>query len=531
MMSIVILTIFSSSSFAVDATTGAMIPDVSNQFLKAAATWETRAMEIGKWIFLTLAVLELTWAAALWSMEKDSPSSLMVALVRKMMVLGFFYTFLIQAPTWIPAIVNSLQQSGAYIGGHTVASVTPLTIVEHGINVVKSIWKVFSDSEEFGSLSTIGISIIMGFLLIFVTIAIMLSFIFIAIEYTITVIESYIVMGMGLMLMGFSGSQWTRDFSQKYIGYAFSVGIKLMVLMLLLSLIMTITSTWNADLTAALNGKKMNDWVQPMLMIAGSSILIGLLAIKIPSLASSLLSGAPSLGGAAAVGAAAGAAAGVAGLAAGGSKILGAGAKAAGAVGGAATKGIAAAAVGATGMAQAAGAASNLATASGFTPGSAVHAGAAAGHMVAGLGGMAGAGLKNVSDKAGAALDGATKQAGEKWNNAVSNSIGGKLASSLDEKAVDKLSASESQSGEQAGASDNTSSSSSGASASSVPPPSQPPQASSPDKTKPPTVSPPRNPNPQKGSFKEQLKKAVQQLPLDHGAVAAAAPKLDHHEP
>jgi hypothetical protein len=29
----------------------------------------------------------------------------------------------------------------------------------------------------------------------------------------------------------------------------------------------------------------------------------------------------------------------------------------------------------------------------------------------------------------------------------------------------------------------------------------------------------------------DHLKKAMQQLPLDHGAVAAAAPKLDHHEP
>jgi len=50
-----------------------------------------------------------------------------------------------------------------------------------------------------------------------------------------------------------------------------------------------------------------------------------------------------------------------------------------------------------------------------------------------------------------------------------------------------------------------------------------------------PTVSPPSsggNPKQVKESRTgDHLKKAMQQLPLDHGAVAAAAPKLDHHEP
>ncbi|MBD3816169.1 MAG: hypothetical protein IE913_06905 [Halothiobacillus sp.] len=151
-------------------------------------------------------------------------------------------------------------------------------------------------------------------------------------------------------------------------------------------------------------------------MIAGASVLMALLSIKIPSMASSLLSGAPSLGGAAAVGAAAGAAAGVAGLAVGGSKLAGMAGNAVGAAGGAATKGIAAASIGVTGMAQAVGAASNLATASGFTPGSAAHAGATAGNMVAGLGAMAATGVSNMAGSARSAVSGAAKGAGERFN-------------------------------------------------------------------------------------------------------------------
>jgi len=510
------LLLATSSASAASTSTGGMMMDLMDQFHTASVSWTTRALQIGNWIFYTLAVLELTWAAALWVMEKDSASSLIVALVRKFMVLGFFYTFLIMAPSWIPAIINSLQDTGAQIGGTTVGAVTPMSIVGHGINVINAIWKAFSNSA-LGSLKAMATAIVIGFLLIAVSIAIMLSFIYIAIEYVMTVIESYIVVGMGLVLMGFSGSQWTRDFSQKYIGYAFSVGVKLMVLMLLLATIITVTNTWPADVRATFTGKDMFTWIQPMFMIAGSSILMALLAIKIPSLASSLLSGAPSLGGAAAVGAAAGAAAGVAGMAVGGAKLAGM----AGAAGGAATKGIAAAAVGGAGMAQAAGAASNLATASGFTPGSAAHVGATAGNMINGLGGMAANGMKNLSNKAGSALDEATQSAGKTFDTAVSNSTGGKLAASLNEKASGKLTSSGSQSGGGANTPSGGAASAAG-SAATVPPPSLGGQA-------PGNGNNPNQPAPPNAS--QHLNKAMQHLPLDQGAVAAATPKLDHHEP
>lgn len=496
-------------------------PDIftslEDQFHTASLKWTGWGTAIGLWIFGTLATLELFWAAALWAMEKDSPSSLIVALTRKIMVLAFFYTFLMYAPTWIPAIINSLLGAGEKMAG---VAATPGSLVESGLGIIKSLWAAWANSKIDG-IKAYFLSLTMALILIPVSFIILFSFLFIAIELIITTIESYIVVGMGLVIMGFSGSQWTRDFSQKYVGYAFSVGVKLMVITLIAGTIITITNGWPLMVKTSLTGTDMKTWIYPMFIIAGSSVLMALLAIKIPSLASSLLSGAPSLGGAAAVGAAAGAAAGAAGLAVGASKLLGAGASAAGAVGGAATKGIAAAAVGGTGMAQAAGAASNLATASGFTPGSAAHAGATAGNMVAGLGGVAATGMSNMAGSAKSAISGAAKGAGGKFNSAVSNSTGGKLAASLNEKASGKQTSSGSQSVGGANTPSGGAASAAG-SAATVPPPSPGGQA-------PGNGNNPNQPAPPNAS--QHLNKAMQQLPLDHGAVAAAAPKLDHHEP
>lgn len=519
--------------------------DLAKQFHDAADNWTVTAQNIGYWIFFTLATLEMTWAAALWAMEKDSASSLIVALVRKMMVLGFFYTFLVFAPTWLPAIINSLLGAGEKIGGHAA---TPGSLIATGLLVIQKLWAAWGNTPVDG-IKSFFLSLTAALLLIPVSFIVIFAFVFIAVELIITTIESYIVVGMGLVLMGFSGSQWTRDFSQKYIGYAFSVGVKLMVLTLIVSVIITITNTWPSMIASSLTATDVKSLVYPLFMIAGASVLMALLSIKIPSLASSLLSGAPSLGGAAAVGAAAGAAAGAAGLAVGASKLLGAGASAATTAGGAATKGIAAAAAGGAGMAQAMGAASNLATASGFTPGSSAHMGATAGNMVAGLGGMAATGMSAMAGSAKSAVSGAAKGVAENFKGAVSNSTGGKLAASLDEKAVSRLSSGNNQTGTKSNSTGGNASSTADSSAATVSPPSSTATAfnstvsakesiSSAVTVPPPSLggeTPAGSGNNPKQSERvgasEHLKKAMKQLPLDHGAVTAAAPKLDHHEP
>ncbi|MBD3816170.1 MAG: P-type conjugative transfer protein TrbL [Halothiobacillus sp.] len=215
--------------------------DLATQFHDATDNWTVTAQNIGYWIFFTLATLEMTWAAALWAMEKDSASSLIVALVRKMMVLGFFYTFLVFAPTWLPAIINSLLGAGEKIGGHAA---TPGSLIATGLLVIQKLWAAWGNTPVDG-ITSFFLSLTAALLLIPVSFIVIFAFVFIAVELIITTIESYIVVGMGLVLMGFSGSQWTRDFSQKYIGYAFSVGVKLMVLTLIVSVIITITNACN----------------------------------------------------------------------------------------------------------------------------------------------------------------------------------------------------------------------------------------------------------------------------------------------
>ena len=59
--------------------------------------------------FRILAVIEICWAAAIWAFEKDSLNSLAVEIIKKIMFIGFFFTLLTYAPTWIPTIVAAFR--------------------------------------------------------------------------------------------------------------------------------------------------------------------------------------------------------------------------------------------------------------------------------------------------------------------------------------------------------------------------------------------------------------------------------------
>src|SRR6202011_6063043 len=75
---------------------------------------------------------------------------------------------------------------------------------------------------------------------------VVIAFAIIAGQLLITLIESYIVIGAGVFMLGFTGSRWTLVFGEKYVGYAVSVGIKLFMLELIVGLGYALGQQWSA---------------------------------------------------------------------------------------------------------------------------------------------------------------------------------------------------------------------------------------------------------------------------------------------
>ena len=340
----------SASAQAVPNT--AILDGIADSYEAAATGWMGPMLAYANRLFALLLTIELAVTGTKYVLEKDDTRSLIAALANKILGVGFFYALLQFAPTWIPALMNSFRDAGATVGGATALS--PSAVFARGLNFVIIIFKSISDMDMWDAIGVVLAALPAAVFII-------IAFVVVAGQLLVTLIESYFVISATVIFLGFGGSRWTQDFVQKYLGYAISVGVKLMTIYLLIGASNTLFTGWAGLLSSSTAGLQfiINAWV-----VMGGAAFFAFLAWMIPSLASSMLSGAPSLTGGAAAGVIGGMVAGGIGAAATAGKGLGKLGEAAGAafkgMGGGSSPGLAGslAAGGLSTLAGAAGAAS-----------------------------------------------------------------------------------------------------------------------------------------------------------------------------
>jgi type IV secretion system protein TrbL len=257
---------------------------ITSSYKSATDGWFSALQGYAQTLFWLLAAIELAWAGITWVLEKDHMSTFTAALIKKIMAIGFFYALLLYANTWIPAIIKSFETAGQSAGKFPLSGITPSSVVDLGINTASVLLEKIKNLSLWDSAGTI---IIAGWSAIFIV----FGFVVIAAQLMIALIESYIVIGAGVLFLGFGASRFTTDFAHKYVCYAFAIGVKLFILYLLLAIGTTQAETWGnllaqADVTQSLN---------TLFAVLGGSLILAFLSFQIPNLAASMLSGAPSL--------------------------------------------------------------------------------------------------------------------------------------------------------------------------------------------------------------------------------------------
>ena len=263
----------------------AQLVSLAGQFKAATTGWMTTAIGYAKDIFGSLAVLEFVWSGAQYALRKNDLPEFITSAFLKILSLSFFFFVLIDmAPTFIPDILNSFLDIGTSIAGvPQISPASPGTFVDLGIQTVVQLFNglgKMSLGNEIGALFPVTLAAIF----------ILVAFVIIAAQILITLIESYIVVGAGAVMLGFLGSRWTTTFGEKYYGYAVSIGIKLMVIELIAGLGLKMAGVWLTELMAA-HGVQLSMYFD----IAMGSVLFAALAIMVPSLAGSFMNGSPSL--------------------------------------------------------------------------------------------------------------------------------------------------------------------------------------------------------------------------------------------
>jgi type IV secretion system protein TrbL len=264
-----------------------------------AQAWESSLLSAAKTLFWLLAFIEFSWAAISLAFKGAEFGEWVASVVHQILFIGFFYTLLLHSSEWAGDIVNSFRQAGnlatSAAGGS--GGITPSNIFDVGLQLGG---RVTETASFWAPADSLGLMI--SALLIIICFALIAAFMIVAL------VESYIVISAGVLLMGFGGSRWTKDYALKILVYAMSVGAKLFVLQLLVGLGEAMIRGWMAHFET-----RNSD----IFIMVGSAIVMLALTKIVPEMiqglingtsvsSGSALTGAATVVGAAAVGAATG---------------------------------------------------------------------------------------------------------------------------------------------------------------------------------------------------------------------------------
>jgi type IV secretion system protein TrbL len=256
------------------------LTDVADAFKTTSAGWISTALDYARHLFFLLVAVELAWTAVTYALQRDSLSDFVASVVLKLMSVFFFLALLQNAPSWIPYIIDSFSQAGANIGGQGVV-LDPSSTFGVGLQLAKNMLGTLSNPVFFTAIVAV-------LLAVFCSIGVVVAYAVVAGQLMVTLIESYIIVSAGLFFLGFSGSRWTLPFSEKYVAYAVSVGIKLFMLYLIVGLGQTLAAQWAVLFTPGVIASP-----DVYIGVAGSALVFMLLGWQIPSLAASLMNGSP----------------------------------------------------------------------------------------------------------------------------------------------------------------------------------------------------------------------------------------------
>ncbi len=280
-------------AFASAAIAHAQAPvDVGGTFQQigqAANAWIPAIMKEASFLFYVLAILDFAWGAPQLLREHDF-SGLFLSLIKKLLVISFFYAVLINGQTWIPAIVNSFAQLGANAAGIPLAQ-NPSDIMTQGLQITSDLFTKISATnllaQPGGAITTILAACI-----------VLASYIIITLHYVVTKLEAIIVMSAGYIFLGFGASRWTAPYFERYISLAVSTGVRLMLIYLMPGVFKTISNNW----IATMNGYTANQPITQIFPTLMSMLLFAFASWMIPKMAASIASGTLGTGAADLVG-------------------------------------------------------------------------------------------------------------------------------------------------------------------------------------------------------------------------------------
>lgn len=244
---------------------------VLRTYRDTAATWQGTIVSLATNLFILLATIEFIWMGIRLSVHGADLQTWVGELIQRIMFIGLFLFLLLNAG-FASQIVDSFRQA-ADIASGLPSGVTPTTVFEMGINIATQITANVSIRDVPGAMGLIFIALIMT-----------IAFALMAAILLLAIVEMYILINAGVILLGFGGSNFTKDIAIRFLTYTVSVGAKLFVIQLVIGLGLTLLGGF----VAAFNANGESDQA---LVLLGVAITFLALVWSLPDMVQSIING------------------------------------------------------------------------------------------------------------------------------------------------------------------------------------------------------------------------------------------------
>jgi type IV secretion system protein TrbL len=283
-IALVVIALALAAPVAAQAPQVPVLDGIAAHYRDAARLWRPRLLPIAQQLFMLLASLEFAVSGAIWALRRDSLDDIAAKFLLKFTLVAFLLALITSFTTWIPPIVNGFAAAGERAIGSSV-TVSPSGIIDIGRQTALTVLNTLDVGVMlrnpamalFGALAALIIAV---------------AYIVIAAELVLALIESYLVLGGGVLFLGFAAFRGTAGFADNLIAYTFGVGVKVFLLYLIVGLGTQIAKSWIPLIQAS----TFFGPTSPLLEVVGGAVIFAILTVRVPARVAGRLSGHASVG-------------------------------------------------------------------------------------------------------------------------------------------------------------------------------------------------------------------------------------------
>jgi type IV secretion system protein TrbL len=255
-------------------------PDVISQILKnysdAALKYNDLVRPFALKIFLALVLIELLISAYNFLIDQEDVGRIIGQLFRKVLTLGFLlYLIENSYDLFVNGFLHGFEQIGVATTG--LQGLDAGLVFGNGLYMLQTLYLKAGQigwwSFSWSALLAIGSGV-----------CIFIAFALIAAQILLALIEAYIGIAGGVLILGFSGSRWTMKFAESFIGWYLGVCTKVFFLYLLVGIGLTLSAEWNQTLQ---NWK--GDNISIPIAMAGAAFIFVIVARHISNTAGAMV--------------------------------------------------------------------------------------------------------------------------------------------------------------------------------------------------------------------------------------------------